>query len=135
MPTSSGSASQVVCKQLPSKLSSLYRKRKAVDGEEDNDDSQQETPIQLAAKQIRYYQNLLQQQSSLDFDDNPLEWWAANSKQMPELALVARSCLAAQATSCASERLFSKAGYIVSKYRSSLASGNISLLVFLATNG
>ena len=46
---------------------------------------------------------------------------------------MARSYLAIQATRCASERLFSKAGYIVDRYCTSLSTDNVGMLAFLAT--
>jgi hypothetical protein len=86
-----------------------------------------------AKKQIETYRTLAEKHT-VSFDEDPLDWWRKYQSTCPDLALLARSYLAQQATSCASERLFSKAGYIVNKYRTSLKSDNISMLVFLATN-
>lgn len=53
-------------------------------------------------------------------DKNPLQWWKENETKFPALAVVAKSYLAAPATSTPSERLFSAAGSIVNKKRASL---------------
>lgn len=94
-----------------------------------------DSPIEenVAEKELKNFENMAQQQI-LSFDDCPLDWWRQKSSIFPNLAMVARSYLGTPATSCASERLFSKAGYIVNKYRSCLATNNVTMLVFLATN-
>lgn len=48
-------------------------------------------------------------------------WWKARAVTYPHLAHVARSLLSVQATSAASERLFSAAGLVSTKLRSSLS--------------
>ena len=50
------------------------------------------------------------------------------------LSVIARQVLAIPATSTTSERVFSKAGHICSKLRSSLAPENLDMLIFLAQN-
>lgn len=77
---------------------------------------------------------LVSQQAKLRVDDCPLAWWAKYKNLFPELAEVARCFLGVQATSCASERLFSKAGFIVSKHRTSLSKNHVGMLTFMATN-
>jgi hypothetical protein len=62
------------------------------------------------------YKSLLEV-SDFNFDDNPLMFWKAHSHVLPHLSLLARSYLAMQATSCASERLFSQDGLIVTQFR------------------
>lgn len=49
-----------------------------------------------------------------------LEWWKAHELQFPTIAKMAKDLLSIQATSVASERLFSQAGLINTKLRSSL---------------
>lgn len=88
-----------------------------------------------AVKEFAIYDNLLQQSAkSMSYDDCPLMWWKQYGSTVPALPTVARSYFGAQATSCSSKQLFSKAGYIVSKYRTSLKSDNVAMLTFLATN-
>jgi len=52
---------------------------------------------------------------------NPLEFWREMKGAFPQLAKVARSILAIQATSAASERVFSSAGFIGNRHRSRLS--------------
>ena len=67
-------------------------------------------------------------------DKNPLQWWKENETKFPALAVVAKSYLAAPATSTPSERLFSAAGSIVSKKRASLTKEHVDMLTFLHSN-
>ncbi|KAI7793193.1 putative zinc finger BED domain-containing protein 1-like [Triplophysa rosa] len=67
-------------------------------------------------------------------DKNPLQWWKENETKFPALAVVAKSYLAAPATSTPSERLFSAAGTIVSKKRASLTKEHVDMLTFLHSN-
>ncbi|KAJ4949074.1 hypothetical protein JOQ06_020592 [Pogonophryne albipinna] len=67
-------------------------------------------------------------------DKNPFQWWKENETKFPSLAVVARSYLAAPATSTPSERLFSAAGNIVSKKRASLTKEHVDMLTFLHSN-
>ena len=64
----------------------------------------------------------------------PLAWWKENASRYPKLARAAKRLLAIPATSTPSERIFSKAGFIVNKHRSSLLPKNVDTLVFLAHN-
>lgn len=67
-------------------------------------------------------------------DKNPLQWWKENETKFPALAVVAKSYLAASATSTPSERLFSAAGTMVSKKRASLTKEHVDMLTFLHSN-
>ena len=91
------------------------------------------TSEELAQKQFDTYLTLAKKHAQ-GFDDDPLVWWKRFKDMMPEMSLMARSYLCIQATSCASERLFSKAGFVVNRYRTSLKTDNVSMLTFLATN-
>lgn len=64
----------------------------------------------------------------------PLAWWKQNSDRYPKLAFAAKHLLCVPATSTPSEHIFSKAGYIVNKTRSSLLPENVDKLIFLAHN-
>lgn len=67
-------------------------------------------------------------------DKDPLKWWKENETRFPALAVVAKSYLAAPATSTPSERLFSAAGNIVTKKRASLTKEHVDMLTFLHSN-
>ena len=64
-------------------------------------------------------------------DQCPLRWWAANVTSYPLVAKVAWRLLAIPATSVASERLFSKAGDVITKKRNRLAPTKADRVVFL----
>ena len=68
-------------------------------------------------------------------DQNPLKWWDVNKSQFPILAQLARKYLSIQATSGASERVFSDAGLIMSSKRTSMKENLFEALIFLKRNG
>lgn len=116
------------CKR--SKLGSLYAS--ILTDRTSDADVTPPSATELARKQLDTYKTLASKQKMV-FDDDPLKWWKQYCATLPELSLMVRSYLAIQATSVASERLFSKAGFIVNKLRTSLKPENISMLTFLAT--
>ncbi len=63
-----------------------------------------------------------------------VEWWRKRRHSYPLLTKVAVYFLMIPATSVPSERVFSVAGQIVNKKRSSLAPDNVNRLIFLHTN-
>ena len=65
----------------------------------------------------------------------PLKWWDVNKVQFPILAQLARKYLSIQATSGASERVFSDAGLIMSTKRTSMKEDLFEALIFLKRNG
>jgi hypothetical protein len=65
---------------------------------------------------------------------NPLEWWALHKSSYPVLSQVARLLMAVPATSVSSERLFSKAGAVISDRRSKLLPKHAEQLCFLSQN-
>ena len=87
-------------------------------------------PLEQVQGEIENYLRL----PHLDEESNPLEWWKLNSGQFKILAKLARKHLVIRATSCASERLFSASGKIVTPLRSNLKPENVDKLVFLAMN-
>ena len=70
----------------------------------------------------------------LSADEDPLIWWKINGGPIPQLAEFARRYLCIAASSCASERVFSVSGIIVSPRRSRLTQDNVNMLVFLSKN-
>ena len=73
-------------------------------------------------------------EDQIEQGDDPLEWWRVNQHRFVTLAKLARKWLCIQATSVPAERLFSSAGEIVSKKRSSLKPANVDILLFLSKN-
>lgn len=64
-------------------------------------------------------------------DTNPLQWWAANEKEYPLLALFMKSNGAMQPTSLASERLFNKDKLLFGTTRVMLTEEHAEGLIFL----
>jgi hypothetical protein len=62
---------------------------------------------------------------------DPLQWWKKNEKQYPELSKVVRIVLSMPATSADTERLFSRAGLVMTDRRASLLSENFEKLLLL----
>jgi hypothetical protein len=67
-------------------------------------------------------------------NDDALLWWKKREVLFPNVSQVAKIILALPASSVPSERIFSLAGNIVSKKRSSLTSSNVDMLIFLHKN-
>lgn len=64
----------------------------------------------------------------------PFKWWNENRSRLPVLADVAREFLSIPGTSVPSERLFSKAGDVIRKKRSSLKPKKANQTIFLMEN-
>jgi hypothetical protein len=71
---------------------------------------------------------------TLEADGCVLEWWAEHAAGLPNLSRMARQFLAAQATSAAVERLFSKAGLIHSDLRKSTSEEQIAHILMASIN-
>ena len=72
--------------------------------------------------------------SVIDGDEDPLKWWKRNEPDFPLLSQLAKRYLAIQASSSPSERLFSKAGLVITPARAQLKPEKVDMLVFLAEN-
>lgn len=98
--------------------------------------SQMETPRQKVKKEIDSYLSA----SSLDLISNsgvetdPLGWWRDHYRDFPLLAKRARKYLCIQASSSPSERLFSKAGLVITPKRTQLKPEKANMLIFLVEN-
>ncbi|CAH1106940.1 unnamed protein product [Psylliodes chrysocephalus] len=66
--------------------------------------------------------------------ENPLEWWKARAAIYHHLAKLAQQYLCIVATSVPSERIFSKAGQLISERRSRLKGENDKIILFLHYN-
>ena len=89
-----------------------------------------QTPLQAElAKYLKRFDNEYPV-SSIDV----LQWWSGKTKVYPLLSRAVRKYLAIQATSCASERAFSKGGQTVTTSRMNLSSTNVNMLVYVKSN-
>ena len=66
--------------------------------------------------------------------DNPLLWWKKNKNTFPYLAPLARRDLAVFGRQAAVERIFSKAGMLVSKLRSKMLPATAARMLFCMVN-
>lgn len=79
-------------------------------------------------QEVIFYKNM----PELDDDyADPLQWWRKMASQLPSLSHLAKKTLCIPATSVPSERLFSKAGLLVTKKRASLHPDNVNKLLCL----
>ena len=69
-----------------------------------------------------------------DSTTDTLEWWKVHAHEYPHLSKLAKHYLCLCARSSSSEQLFSTAGNVVTKKRSSLKPSKVEMLVFLAKN-
>lgn len=66
--------------------------------------------------------------------EDPLQYWTRNKTQYPHLYLLARNLLCIPASSVPCERVFSKAGEVVSKKRNRLNPNTVEQIIFLNKN-
>jgi len=100
----------------------MKKRLRLMDSDSDTDDSPETADEELARYKC---------EKKLPDGEDPLLWWKMNAHRFPRLALLARNVLCVPATSVPCERLFSSAGYIVNKTRSSLDPNTVNLLVCL----
>lgn len=66
--------------------------------------------------------------------EDPLIWWKDRQKIYPWLSILARKYLSIVATSVPCERIFSKAGQVITERRNRLKSTNVEKILFLHCN-
>lgn len=86
--------------------------------------------MQLVTQEITSYRAA----DAPDLDSNLCEWWRSHELTYSCVTKLAKTYLAVPATSVPSERVFSKAGEIISAKRSALISENVEKLIFLSIN-
>ena len=86
-------------------------------------------PAILALTELEQYFKL----PLLPRNEDPLLWWKQNASIFPLIKTVAKVYLSVVATSVPSERLFSKAGELISTKRNRLKPKNINMMLFLNT--
>ena len=89
-----------------------------------------QSPRDRAASEIARYLQF----PTIYRDDDPLQWWKFHENDFPLLSQYARRYLAIPASSAPTERLFSKAGQILTAKRVQLKPNKANMLVFLAEN-
>ena len=67
-------------------------------------------------------------------EENPLIWWQNDALCFPKLSQIAAKYLSLLGVSVAAERVFSTAGHIISRTRSSLEPETADKLIFLSKN-
>ena len=67
-------------------------------------------------------------------ENDPLYWWRENCLILPKMSVMAKNILGTPATSVPSERIFSKAGELISSKRSSLKKETVDMVIFLNKN-
>ena len=63
-----------------------------------------------------------------------LSWWKEHKREFPNLAKLAKKYLSIQATSAPLERIFSKAGNIISEKRTRLGADIAGKLLYVSQN-
>ena len=66
--------------------------------------------------------------------EDPASWWEFREEQFPALSKLAEKYLCIPSTSVASERVFSKAGDLISAKRSRLKPKHVDMYLFLNKN-
>ena len=84
-------------------------------------------PEAIIAAEIKEYIESPRLDRTLD----PLQWWSRKAMRLPNLAKLAKQILAVPATSVPSERVFSKAGELISSKRSRLGKSTVNMILFL----
>ena len=94
---------------------------------------QRETPRQKGTKEIDSYRstNSLDLISDSGLETDPLAWWRDHCRDFPLLAKRAKKYLCIQASSSASERLFSKAGLVITPKRTQLKPEKANMLMVI----
>jgi hypothetical protein len=131
VPASGDSNSTSMSKSQPASLSSMLQrtvmKRKSATGEPQDVHSRVDD-------ELKSYLNAAAYNGGVPLDADPLQWWSKHCSSFPVAAELAKKYLCVHASSVSSERLFSIAGNIVSKRRSSMKPDTVNKMVFLACN-
>ncbi|KAK3726786.1 hypothetical protein RRG08_058438 [Elysia crispata] len=108
----------------PKRLSLLWSQFDAKRRQKERSSARQFTAAEIEVR--RHMEN-----PSLERDQDPLAWWKDVASSTPRLALIAKDVLGIPATSVPSERLFSKAGEVISSRRGSLKAKHVDMILFL----
>jgi len=98
--------------------------------EETKDDTKDDTNACCDQLQDYMSMNIVKQEAIL-YNDDPIMFWRENEKRLNVLAVVSKYIFSIQASSSASESVFSTAGYLICDKRTSMKYETISRLLFL----
>lgn len=120
----------------PTGMSSRHpRKKKRLFFYSDDDDASDEdndgacgTSVPPVQQELMRYKAV----PAIDDDECPLLWWRKHAALYPTISKLVRKFLCVPATTVPCERLFSLAGEVVSRKRTSLTPSNVDKLVCLA---
>ncbi|KAL4085228.1 hypothetical protein QTP88_027087 [Uroleucon formosanum] len=98
---------------------------------ENNMDNFQDVPL---SQKLRHELDLYLNNPIIGFEQDPLDWWNLNKTTYPIMFVSAKKAMTVQATSVASERIFSKGGCVLTDHRASLTNEHASQLIFLTMN-
>jgi hypothetical protein len=85
---------------------------------------------------LQNFQPKFHPQQTCPIADDPIKYWGKIGKELyGNLAAVAKQYLAGTAPSVPLERLFSKAGIVLTKRRNRLSSERLSRLIFVSSVG
>ena len=91
--------------------------------------SHRTTSTEAVIEVRRYFEEPVISRSS-----DPLAWWNENNIRFPRLVHLAKKYLCIPGSSVPAERLFSKAGQLVSERRNRLKPKNVDVMLFLNNN-
>ena len=92
----------------------------------DEEDVEEQIITSTAEREVQTFMNIKKVKNC-----NPLSWWKVQEKNLPRLAKLCKEIMCIPATSVPSERVFSKAGELVSAKRTSLKACNVDMIIFL----
>ena len=92
-----------------------------------NSDNEEETGNNSSTELIRYRSD----PTTANENMSGLQWWKIHESEYPELSQLARKFLATPATTVPCERLFSMAGHLINKRRSTLSPEHANELLCL----
>ena len=97
----------------------------------DDETANEEETVAVSLSAVDIELKFYREATRLDRHDNSLRWWKQHAGMMPKLSKLAKKHLGTPATSVPSERVFSKAGELVSSRRSNLKKCNVDMILFL----
>ena len=95
-------------------------------------EEEKKAPLSKSATMLEYESYILLER--ITRKENALHWWKNHEAHLPRLSKLAKKYLCIPASSVPSERVFSKAGELVSTRRANLKPKNVDMILFLNKN-